>query len=434
MRPFFIFLAALFLFPAAAHAAAPSDEAERLYGAYGGALYQVQVIDLASSRKTSIGSGFQFTADGLIATNYHVVAEAIQRPGSNRVEYLHDGGTTGALRVLAADVVHDLAILKMEKPGTAHLDLGTSQLPKGAKLYSLGNPHDLGFTIVEGTYNGLSRETFADKIHFSGSINPGMSGGPAIGHDGRVAGINVATAGNQISFLVPVEPLRQLAVKTARRSAKGFTSGNIERQLLERDRSVMGPLLQKKWESVPFGPFLVPGRIHPALKCWGGAEHKEKDPYRQFFSMCASEERLFLDADFDTGTILYRFDHITGGANLLLPRFYSLYEQQFAYPEGDYKNVKEENATNFSCTSHFTDIAQHRWKTNICARQYKKYPRIFDMHATLALLDAGREGFTATLFVQGVSRENASALLEKFMTSIAARPTADERKKKKGAS
>ncbi len=53
-----------------------TDEAQRVYGAYGDAIYQVQTIDLTSGKKSSIGSGFQFTADGLVATNYHVVASA----------------------------------------------------------------------------------------------------------------------------------------------------------------------------------------------------------------------------------------------------------------------------------------------------------------------------------------------------------------------
>src|ERR1039458_3045643 len=100
MRQFFAIVFILFLAMAKPAAAAPApDEAERLYQAYGGAVYQVQVIDLTSGKKTSIGSGFQFTKDGLIATNYHVVAEALQRPRSNRIEFLDDKGNTGPLRV-----------------------------------------------------------------------------------------------------------------------------------------------------------------------------------------------------------------------------------------------------------------------------------------------------------------------------------------------
>ncbi|MEZ5581942.1 MAG: hypothetical protein R3F37_03415 [Candidatus Competibacteraceae bacterium] len=46
-------------------------------------------------------------------------------------------------------------------------------------------------TIVEGTYNGQLDKSLYEKIHFTGSINPGMSGGPTINRDGAVVGVNV---------------------------------------------------------------------------------------------------------------------------------------------------------------------------------------------------------------------------------------------------
>jgi hypothetical protein len=406
--------------------AAPApDEAQRLYQAYGGALYQVQVIDLTSHKKTSIGSGFQFTADGLIATNYHVVAEALQRPGRNRIEYLNDKGETGPLKVMIADVVHDVSIVKMDKPGKNFLTLGTSKLPKGTKLFSLGNPHDIGFTIIEGTFNGFSHDSFIDNIHFSGALNPGMSGGPAIGHDGKVAGINVATAGNDIGFLVPVEPLKNLLARYEK-LPPGYdfvqhANADLQDQLLaSQDRDIGELLANKKWESVPFGPVMVPGHIHDALKCWGGTMHKEEDPFESYFSICSDQDRIFLDNDFDTGAVVYRYGYITGKENLNLVRFYNLYQGVFSQPGPgiDYQNAKEGDVTNFDCNSRFVDLAGFRWKSNFCIRQYKKYPAIYDMHLYMAMVGAGKKGFIVTLMAQGISKANALALSKRFMSEI----------------
>lgn len=417
------------------------DEAERLYKAYGDAVYQVQVIDLASGKKTSIGSGFQFSKDGLIATNYHVVAEALQRSAGNRMEFLHDKGDSGTLKILVADVVHDLAIVKMDKPGKTWLSLGNSKLPKGTKLFSLGNPHDIGFTIIEGTFNGLSKESFIDQIHFSGALNPGMSGGPAIGHNGAVAGINVATAGNQISFLIPVEPLHRLLKEYKSQPANydffSHIDEHIQQQLLASQEKGVGTVLKKKWESVPFGPLMVPGRIHDVLKCWGGISHKEKDPFKSYFSMCSSQDRMFLDESFDTSLISYRYNYITGKDNFNLLRFYNFYQNQFGFPGGDFENAKEDNATNYDCNSRFVDVAGRRWKSSFCVRQYKKYPAVFDMHFTMAMVGAGKTGFIATMTVQGVSQQNALALAQKFMSEIkptpAAVPVADKTVEKKAS-
>src|SRR4029077_3549412 len=78
-------------------------------------------------------------------------------------------------------------------------------LSQGERIYSLGNPLDVGFAVTEGTYNGLVRRSFYPQIFFGGALSGGMSGGPALDEQGRVIGINVARRvdGEQVSFLVP---------------------------------------------------------------------------------------------------------------------------------------------------------------------------------------------------------------------------------------
>jgi serine protease Do len=425
-----------------AQAAPATDEAQRIFGSHGAAIYQVQTIDLATGKKSSIGSGFQFTPDGLIASNYHVVSDVVRHPENNRLEYLQGQGTKGTLRVLAVDVLHDLSILKMEKPGKDFLNLGTSELPKGTRLFSLGNPHDIGFTIIEGTYNGYSKESFVDKIHFSGSLNPGMSGGPALSHDGRVVGINVSTAGNQISFLVPVEPLKALFAEVEKRGRDynflAHAKSHISAQLLKGQQRTVGALLGRKWESVPFGPLEVPGRVHDALKCWGMPMHQEKDPFRYYRSLCSTQDRTFLGEDFDTGRLGYRYDYIKGGEKMDTVRFNAFYQQQYGAPEGG--DGREDDVTNYDCSSGFVDAAARRWKTSFCARQYKAYPEVYDMQLFMAMVGGGREGVIISLWAQGVSKESALALAKRFMTEIREKPpekqavAAQEKTKAKAAS
>lgn len=421
-----LLFALLILFQAVMPAAAEmpthiTDEAEQVYKKYGDAIYQVQVIDLASTKKSSIGSGFQIDDSGYLATNYHVVAEAIQRPADNRLEYLHDNGERGMLTIVTADVVHDLALLKMDKPGANALQLGTSRLPKGTKLFSLGNPHDIGFTIIEGTFNGLSQDSFIDRIHFSGSLNPGMSGGPALGHDGRVAGINVATAGNQISFLVPVEYLSALIDRTKESTAENFLPAAprlLQEQLVDQQKGNIDRLLKADWEQIDFGPVSLPGRIDPVFKCWGAPGHEEKDPFTYFRTTCAVDENIFLDENFTTGGIQYRYDLITGKDELNTARFYAFYEDQYKEPLGSGAETRERDVTNFDCNSKFVTIAGKKWKSAFCVRQYKKYPDLYDMHFYLALLGNGKQGLLTALVAEGVTSQNALALSQSFMAHI----------------
>jgi serine protease Do len=414
MRRAFFLIALLFSTPAFA-----ADEAQGVYSRHAGAVYQVQTIDVPTGRKSGIGSGFQFTPDGLMATNYHVIASAVRHPDVTRLEFLQDKTGKGALTVVAVDVMNDLAILKMDRPGRALLSLGSSALPKGARLFSLGNPHDIGFTIVEGTYNGLAHESFADRIHFSGALNPGMSGGPALSHNGRVVGINVATGGNQIGFLVPVEPLKVLAQQAE--NAKGdfiaTARDTLESQLLAGQERIVRALLDSKWDSAPFGPFMVPGRIHEALKCWGSPMHQDKDPYLFHRSVCGTQDRVFLDEDFDTGVYAYRYDHITPKAGMDRLRFKAFYEQQYATPAGKTEGG-EDDLTNFSCETGFTALAGRKWTTSFCVRRYKAYPALWDMRLYMALVDSGSEGMITAFGAEGVSRPNALLLAKRFMSEI----------------
>lgn len=420
--------------PATPQAAAVplNDEAQRIYQKHGDAIYQIQVIDLTSDKKNSIGSGFQFTADGLIATNYHVIAEAVQRPDSNRLEYIHDKRGKGPLSIVTADTRYDLAILKMEAPGDTYVELGKSSLPKGARLFSLGNPHDIGFTIVEGTYNGLSRESFIDKIHFSGAINPGMSGGPVLGHDGRVVGVNVATGGNSIGFLVPVEPLRDLMLSylAAPEDFNFVQSADklIEQQLLASQSENISRLLEKPWEEMTFGPVIVPGRINDAFKCWGGAVHKDKHPYTHYRTNCSTEHRVFLAEHFNTGTYTYRYDLLDAKEELNPLRFYGIYQEVLAAPTDIYDafyNAQEQHVSNFDCNSDYVALGGHEWKASFCLRRYKKYPAIHDMHLFLALLGNPKQGMVISLSAQGVSKEDGLKLSRHFMDQIKPRPVVE---------
>jgi serine protease Do len=404
------------------------DEARRIYQAHGRAIYQIQVIDLASDKKNSIGSGFQFTADGLIGTNYHVIAEALQRPASNRLEYVDEHDGRGQLTIMLADVVHDLAILKMDKPGKDFIALGSSDQPKGTRLFSLGNPRDIGFSIIEGTYNGKNRDSFFDKIHFSGSLNPGMSGGPAVSHDGKVVGVNVSTGGNQICFLVPVEPLRELQEELKRLGPDfNFLSTShayIEQQLLAAQKKNVDRILAEKWESMDFGPFKVPKQVTGAFKCWGDSSVNEKRPYREYHATCATNDRIFMDAnrdangEFYTGIYLYRFDYFEAREKLNLPRFYALYQREYAMPLQAYANAGDDDATNFDCNSRFLDLQGKRWKASFCVRQYKKYPQLYDLHLYMALVGEGRQAFMASQAFQGISMDSALKMAQRFMEDI----------------
>ena len=152
---------------------------------------KIQVIETGSGAKSSIGSGFFVTPAGHVVTNYHVISSLINSPKRYRAELMDSSGAVRPVTVLGIDVVHDLAILGSRLSGRPYFALGMATIAQGDRLFSLGHPRDLGLSIVEGTYNGLLLHTLYPRIHLTGSLNPGMSGGPTIDEEGRVIGVNI---------------------------------------------------------------------------------------------------------------------------------------------------------------------------------------------------------------------------------------------------
>jgi len=331
---------------------------EQLYSDYRGSLYQIRLIEAASNSKASLGSGFQISSNGMIATNYHVVSQAVSDPDKYTIHYLSVDGEEGELELLDVDVINDLAILRQKgKEGKQHLKLAHKTPQKGETIISMGNPLDLGMTLVPGTYNGIARGSFYDRIHFSGSINPGMSGGPVINRNGEVVGINVATAGNQISFLVPVEKLLALLEDFARDATTGGgpvdLQNVIHRQLRDNQQRISEQILNADWKLRPLGDAMVVGEIVPSIQCWGDSSKNEEETLEKVAKGCTGQDVVFLSDEFDTGRVEYEFFWLEGADSLTSSRFYSTYEDEMSgfFPGN---SAGKDDVTNFNCQQQFT--------------------------------------------------------------------------------
>ena len=195
-----------------------SGTGQRIYERTRPRLLQVRTLLKTQDSQSSVGSGFLVDESGLLVTNYHVISQFALQPSRHRLVYATVDGRQGALELLAFDVVHDLALLRPADPaplagrGAVPLRPADEPLPRGARIFSLGNPLDVGFAVAEGSYNGPVERSFLETLFFGGSLSGGMSGGPALDDQGRLIGVNVAARrdGEQVSFLVPAARVRDL--------------------------------------------------------------------------------------------------------------------------------------------------------------------------------------------------------------------------------
>lgn len=170
-------------------------------------------------QKIGSGSGFFVSADGLIVTNKHVVAD-------EQAEYtvIASGEKEYSAKVLARDPNNDIAVLKIEGNDFPALILGDSdQIKVGQAVVAIGNPlGEFANSVTSGIISGLKRNVSAgsrlgDSERLSGiiqtdaAINPGNSGGPLFGLSGEVVGVNVAVAqgAENIGFALPINSVKR---------------------------------------------------------------------------------------------------------------------------------------------------------------------------------------------------------------------------------
>lgn len=394
-----------------------SKNAQQLFEQLRDQVYQVRVIDIASGDKYSIGSGFQVSASGLVATNFHVVSSYVHDQHKYRLELVHKDSTTTDIKLQAIDVIHDLAILHSDKLDTAYLALGSNSLKQGDRIFSMGNPHDLGMTIVEGTYNGLVQHVRHGQILFSGSLNPGMSGGPALDTRGQVIGINVSKGGDDISFLVPVEKLQVLVQRVeAGVDAETVFAEQIRQALLDDQERFFQPILSRDFETDQLGEVGVPARLAPNLRCWGHTMDDEKVYFVGAHQHCQSEDSIYISSGLYTGRMTYDYEWIT--TDRLNPfQFYQAVSTRFKHRHPRSSNDETE-VDNFVCHQQMVGIAGQRWQVSSCFRRYLKYDGLYDASLAMVSMDLNDKALLVKFAASGISRQNAASLFERVMESI----------------
>jgi serine protease Do len=393
---------------------------EEVFRRFSRRIVKIEVQETGSEAKASIGSGFYVTGGGYLVTNYHVVSEVVQHPDRYRALLVALDESEGTpVEILNVDVAHDLAIVKGTAAPDSHFDLGERETPQGLRLYSLGHPLDLGLDIVEGTYNGFLKHSLDERIHFTGSLNPGMSGGPAITSDGDVVGINVATAGEQVSFLVPVQWAALLLAET--RSPEFHLETPllevVRRQMFDYQNRVVSGLLASPPPTVTLGGFSLPTRPAPYFNCWADAYREDGLTYETVNHQCSTDDYIFVSDELVSGQLWF-YHRLLESDQLNRFQFAALYTDDF---ETVYHGMEggESEVTPFQCHSGTIRTNGLTLKSIYCVRRYRKLGPLYDLVFKAAALGKPGVGLETALMASGVSYENAEALVRWYLDTVA---------------
>jgi serine protease Do len=203
--------------------------------------------------QNSLGSGVVVTAEGHIITNNHVVDQV------DEIEVQLSDGRTKKAKLIGADAMVDLAVLKIDEPGLKPLKLGDSDsVQVGDFVVAIGNPFGFEETVTDGIISSRGRpnrvDGFGDYLQTNAAINPGNSGGPLVNLRGEVIGINTAiisrSGGSQgIGFAIPsnsVKTALESLLKNGRiiRGYLGIQAVPTTSGIAENDGVTIGEVIQ----------------------------------------------------------------------------------------------------------------------------------------------------------------------------------------------
>jgi len=188
-------------------------------------------IDVKGGGTEDQGTGMIISSDGLVVTNNHVIAAAVQ---SGTITVTRTGSTKSIPAVLVGtNPIDDVALIKIQgAKNLPSVTFGNSNaLVVGDAVVAIGNALGLAAgtpTVTSGIVSALGRtvtagttsatETLDNMIQTDAAINPGNSGGPLLDSAGDVVGMNTAVAGTladgesaqNIGFAIPAATIESL--------------------------------------------------------------------------------------------------------------------------------------------------------------------------------------------------------------------------------
>lgn len=407
----------------AAAPAAPSLSARKVYEQARSQLVQIRTVLKGRASQTSVGSGFFVTSAGHIVTNFHVVSQGALKPEQHDLVYVTADGREAPLTILQIDVLHDLALLKANDAEPRTFDAlrfrpPAQALAQGERIYSLGNPLDVGFAVMEGNYNGLVKRSFYPQIFFGGALSAGMSGGPALDQEGQVIGVNVARRvdGEQVSFLVPAAFAAEL-LERGRDAAplKTPAYATLAAQLDKHQADLTDRFIKQGWKDATHPRYRVPVPPDHFMRCWGSSDLSRTGGMDMERSDCVMDTRIFA-GDFSTGAVSVRHESYDG-SRLGALRFASRHAQSFR--NESFTRLRSEHQTQPQCHEDFVDRKGLALRAVVCLRAYKKLPQLYDLSVLVATLDQPTSAVQGRFDAQGVSFANAQRLARHYLEAYA---------------
>jgi hypothetical protein len=161
--------------------------------------------------KAGQGSGYVYSTEGVVITNYHVIRGA--RSVSVRVPSKEP---IPVANLLGYSIENDVAALQIDEAPAHALETEITELVSvGDHVVAIGAPLGLESTVSEGIVSATRVANGTHIIQTTASISPGSSGGPLLNEYGKVIGLTTAEIreGQNLNFVVSARHIRELMAR-----------------------------------------------------------------------------------------------------------------------------------------------------------------------------------------------------------------------------
>jgi serine protease Do len=384
------------------------------------AMIQIKGFFGTNTAEAFHGSGFAVAPRGVFLTNWHVVSEAVLYPEKYRLEYRAPTGATGRVTVRAIDIRHGLALVEAQGLAPAPLALRPDVAIKGERAFSVGFPLDVGLTITEGISNGRIEDSFEPRVHYSGALNAGMSGGPGLDGAGNVIGVNVAgyRASQLVAFLVPAEHAVALLARAgqppldARRARDEIAS-----QIRAHSEALLTALGPKLPTQNLYG-YELPSKPTPFVECRASGDPAPDQPVNIERITCDAKSSVYVGRDLSPGAL--SFQHQVLSTRTLDPWRFAHRMQAMKSNSGLFGSARQ--LAPFACKQHNVELTGFTANATICLRAYRKLDGIYDLYMRVVSKNGRTQGFLSSVSLTGVAPDRALAFARMYLEAIQWKP------------
>lgn len=181
-----------------------------------------------------LASGFIIKPNGIIVTNYHVVANA-----KAMVVKFQSGEEYKSVYLLSSDPINDLAFIKIEAVDLPIIPLGNSNdVQVGEDVLLVGAPQGLEHTVSSGLISGIRLDEGVRILQTSAAASPGSSGGPLLNRKGEAVGVMSfkLVNGENLNFTIPINYVRGKLDTLTLSNLNAFAP--LKAQAIEKHRGV----------------------------------------------------------------------------------------------------------------------------------------------------------------------------------------------------